>query len=744
MTKLDVQIPGFQILALLSSGTDCSVYQARAEDQASLLAIKIANTQRGAALLRFECALMETCNGVSGLMPLITSGQSAERDFLVMPFCGKTLGEMITFHAPVLSSRQSIIAILELLKALQALHQAGFVHGDIHPDNLFFDKLEHIVLSDFGNAVSIATPSEDTLNTDNLVKGASSFASPEQQRDQSLASFSDDLYSLTLVLCAMLSSRLALADIRAWCESERENYPSDLFDIIDQGMHIQPQCRFQSADDFRTALLALDLDALPMNKSDHQQSLSEQVESSVDAAGEKPQREAYQQITTETFTTEIKLNAHTQSLQKNITESLKRQGYVSSEQKCDWMKTYLTLDDIDDPALLLEALIVKSRETLEEQGLGPWLEWTGNALNELSIASFALSETDRIRLKQQGLRINAGSERHLDNWLEAHVKPNKASSSKGLVTILLSMLATVVLAFAWFSTREPSALIHSEGQTNHNDNDTLIRPKMSDGGDVSGESFSMPSDYVSPDLETSEYRSVPPADALSTQQVDRNLRLVTIVDNKTQETYSFELRRVASQDEVIFVMTQEVTNALWQVCVNAGRCRSAGVLSTDAQRKRLNLATHPVINVSWHDVTEDFIPFINDNTEHNFSLPSMAQWLSYAFSSDGGLLMPRQIHCLDCDNDLQNAFERVSMPSASMRPGAFGLHHTYGNVQEWLQDCWQDVKLQIQRCDQAPAVGGSYLDSRSLIQTRPLNSLLKTARSTTTGFRLVKRETASN
>jgi len=200
MTKLDVQIPGFQILALLSSGTDCSVYQ----------------------------AIMETCNGVSGLMPLITSGQSAERDFLVMPFCGKTLGEMITFHPPVLSSRQSIIAILELLKALQTLHQAGFVHGDIHPDNLFFDKLEHIVLSDFGNAVSIATPSEDTLNTDNLVKGASSFASPEQQRNQSFTSFSDDLYSLTLVLCAMLSSRLALADIRAWCESERENYPSDL------------------------------------------------------------------------------------------------------------------------------------------------------------------------------------------------------------------------------------------------------------------------------------------------------------------------------------------------------------------------------------------------------------------------------------------------------------------------------------------------------------------------------------
>jgi hypothetical protein len=310
--------------------------------------------------------------------------------------------------------------------------------------------------------------------------------------------------------------------------------------------------------------------------------------------------------------------------------------------------------------------------------------------------------------------------------------------------ILISLLAGVVIAFAWFNTRGPAAVIHSDEQIKLDENDGFASPKMSDGVNASNESVSTPTGLSSPESGKQEHLSAQRPDAQRPMPVDPNIQSVTLVDDKTQETYSFELRRVVSQSEVIFVMTQEVTNALWQVCVNAGRCRSAGVLSTDPQRKRLNLPTHPVINVSWHDVTEDFIPFINEGSEHSFSLPSMAQWLSYAFSSEGEALIPKQIHCLDCDNGLQNEYERVSMPSASMRLGTFGLHHVYGNVQEWLQDCWQDVKLQIQRCDQAPAVGGSYLDSRSLIQTRPLNSLLKTARSTTTGFRLVKRETTKN
>jgi serine/threonine protein kinase len=743
MTKLDVKIPGYQVLTLLSSGYECSVYQARAEDQVSLLAIKIANTQRGAASLRFEIALMKACTGVSGLMPLITSGQTAERDFLVMPFCGKTLGEIITSHSHTLSSQQSIRAILQLLTTLQALHQHGFVHGDIHPDNLFFDQLEYLVLSDFGNAISIATPREEALHVDAVVKGASPFASPEQQRAQSPISASDDLYSLTLVLCAMLSSRLEIADIRAWCESERENFSSDLFEIIDKGMHIQPECRFQSAADFKTALLALDLDDLRTNEAHAHEQAPQQGENAGDMRQDKPTGEAYQQITTEPFCPEIKLNAHTQSLQQKINEALKLQGYVRSEQKNEWLKTYLTFDDIDDPASLLEALIAESKVTLQQQGLEAWFEWTEDTLHELSSASYVLNETDKKRMKQHGLRIGAASERHLDKWLQAHSKASEVPSSKRLVFILLSLLAGVVMAFAWFTVREPAAVMHSNEQIKLDENDGFASPKMSDGDNASSESVSTPTG-LSPEPGKQAQDSVQKPDAQRTMPMDPNIKTVTLIDNKTQETYSFELRRVVSQNEAIFVMTQEVTNALWQVCVNAGRCRSAGILSTDPQRKRLNLPTHPVINISWHDVTEDFIPFINEASEHNFALPSMSEWLSYAFSSEGEALIPRQLHCLDCENGLQNEFERVSMPSASLRPGMFGLHHTYGNVQEWLQDCWQDVKLQIQRCDQAPAVGGSYLDSRSLIQTRPLNSLLKTARSTTTGFRLVKRETTKN
>lgn len=40
--------------------------------------------------------------------------------------------------------------IAELVLALDSVHQLGFIHRDIKPDNILIDKDGHIKLSDFG------------------------------------------------------------------------------------------------------------------------------------------------------------------------------------------------------------------------------------------------------------------------------------------------------------------------------------------------------------------------------------------------------------------------------------------------------------------------------------------------------------------------------------------------------------------------------------------------------------------
>lgn len=40
----------------------------------------------------------------------------------------------------------------ELTLGLQALHQMGYVHRDVKPENILIDRLGHIKLTDFGSA----------------------------------------------------------------------------------------------------------------------------------------------------------------------------------------------------------------------------------------------------------------------------------------------------------------------------------------------------------------------------------------------------------------------------------------------------------------------------------------------------------------------------------------------------------------------------------------------------------------
>lgn len=198
-------------------------------------------------------------------------------------------------------------------------------------------------------------------------------------------------------------------------------------------------------------------------------------------------------------------------------------------------------------------------------------------------------------------------------------------------------------------------------------------------------------------------------------------------------------KQISKQE--FYVMSEEISQGLWLACVNAGRCRQTKSITTNEKRRAMLEPNRPVVNVSWYDIQEDFIPFISEALGTELFLPTMAEWLGFAYSVEGETLLPTQIHCKGCQHPYMQ-YSESTMPVNLLPQGPFGLRNVFGNVQEWLQDCWQDVKLKRERCDQAPAVGGSWMNDKQMIEQAPLSRLLKTARSTTTGFRLVKRDTA--
>jgi formylglycine-generating enzyme required for sulfatase activity len=96
----------------------------------------------------------------------------------------------------------------------------------------------------------------------------------------------------------------------------------------------------------------------------------------------------------------------------------------------------------------------------------------------------------------------------------------------------------------------------------------------------------------------------------------------------------------------------------------------------------------PVDNVSWDDA-QAYIRKLNQISGKNFRLPSEAEW---EYAARAGTRTRWSFG----DNDSQigqyawivdNSGGRTQKVGQK-RPNAFGLHDTYGNVEEWVEDCW--------------------------------------------------------
>ena len=113
---------------------------------------------------------------------------------------------------------------------------------------------------------------------------------------------------------------------------------------------------------------------------------------------------------------------------------------------------------------------------------------------------------------------------------------------------------------------------------------------------------------------------------------------------------------------------------------------------------------HPVVCVSWNDV-QAFVKWLNSKTDGKFRLPSEAEWeyaararstTKYHFGNDESQLCQYANHA-DSSTDFwwknESCSDGVGKRPAEVgryQPNGFGLHDMYGNVWEWVQDCWND------------------------------------------------------
>jgi serine/threonine protein kinase/formylglycine-generating enzyme required for sulfatase activity len=188
----------------------------------------------------------------------------------------------------------------------------------------------------------------------------------------------------------------------------------------------------------------------------------------------------------------------------------------------------------------------------------------------------------------------------------------------------------------------------------------------------------------------------------------------------------------------------EVTFAQWDLCHGDGAC------TYRPEDEGWGRGQRPVIHVSYRDISEQFIPWLNRKTGQQFRLPSEAEWEYAASANSNGTYYwgpnPSANHANGSESRgwIQDGFVNTA-PVGQLRANAFGLYDTAGNVWELVEDCDgnknampTDGKANSNgNCNRRIAKGGSWFSGAKFLQVQERLPVATVDRNYERGFRIV-------
>jgi BR serine/threonine kinase len=158
-------------------------------------------------------------------------------------------GELYDFllSQRALSESVSLEFFRQIVLAVEYLHSLGIVHRDLKPENILLDSCGQIKLADFGFARWVGSALSNTSC------GSPHYAAPEVVRGISYDGKTSDVWSLGVILFAMLAGYLPFDDdsLRNLINKikrgnfQMPNFESDVQDLIRRMLTVDPKQRIQ-------------------------------------------------------------------------------------------------------------------------------------------------------------------------------------------------------------------------------------------------------------------------------------------------------------------------------------------------------------------------------------------------------------------------------------------------------------------------------------------------------------------
>jgi serine/threonine-protein kinase len=195
------------------------------------------------------------------------TGRDADVAYIVMELVdGTTLARLLKSRGQ-LPVAKAIDVAAQVADALACAHVHGVVHRDVKPANILLREDGHVKVADFG--IAKAGAGNDLTRT-GVVMGTAKYLSPEQVSGHP-ADPGSDIYSLGIVLYEMLcgappfvgDTELSTAVARLTAapgslRDRRQDIPRGLEAVVLRSLARDPADRFQSAEEMRASLMAVD------------------------------------------------------------------------------------------------------------------------------------------------------------------------------------------------------------------------------------------------------------------------------------------------------------------------------------------------------------------------------------------------------------------------------------------------------------------------------------------------------
>jgi serine/threonine-protein kinase len=204
------RVGAWQLDSWLGEGRWTRVYRARAHNECG-------NADYAVKLLKPECARDPLAIGLlqreaqvarelshPNLLSILASHVDGPPFFLVSPYLeGATLQQTIRGQGR-LSTPHALWIARQVSEGLRAMHAAGWLHGDIKPENIYVTRNGHATVCDLG----LARHEHQTSSSDRALAGTPAYLAPEALSSHLELSPASDVFSLGVTLFEALTGQL--------------------------------------------------------------------------------------------------------------------------------------------------------------------------------------------------------------------------------------------------------------------------------------------------------------------------------------------------------------------------------------------------------------------------------------------------------------------------------------------------------------------------------------------------------